>query len=85
MYRIDPFLVPLGAAVWVLRARVEADEAGLVVCNGLGTARVAWDEVRGFTVPGRGPVRLHRLTGRTLLLTTVDRRSLAKVLEAAPQ
>lgn len=72
-------LIPLALLVWVLRARVEADATRLVVCNGLGVHRVAWDDVRGFEVPRRGPVRL--LTdGRPLPLTAVTRRDLPSLL-----
>lgn len=75
-------LIPLGVLVWVLRARVEADATRLVVCNGLGRRRVAWDDVRGFEVPRRGPVRLLRDDARPLPLTAVTRRDLPRLLSA---
>ena len=75
-------LVPVGALVWVLRARVVADHESLEVCNGLGVRRIAWDEVSGFKVPERGPVRLLRHGERPLVLTTVHRRELPRLLAA---
>jgi hypothetical protein len=73
-------LVPVGALVWVLRARVVADAESLEVCNGLAVRRLSWDEVSGFTVPEHGPVRLLRRGGRPLVLTTVNRRELPRLL-----
>jgi len=76
-------VVPVGVLVWVLRARVEADVSRLVVCNGLGERSVAWDEVRGFEVPRRGPVRLLRDGARPLRLTAVTRRDLPRLMEVS--
>jgi hypothetical protein len=76
-------LVPVGALAWVLRARVEADPTQLRVCNGLGVRRVAWDDVRGFQVPPRGPVRLLTDDAPPLRLTAVTRRELPQLLEVS--
>lgn len=73
-------LVPVAALVWVLRARVVADATSLEICNGLGVRRVAWDDVAGFTVPKRGPVKLLRHGGGPLLLTALNRHELPKLL-----
>ena len=53
-------LLPVAAAVWVLRARVVTLPIGVEVCNGLRAHRLAWSDVDGFDVPRRGPVRLLR-------------------------
>jgi len=74
-------LMPVALLVWVLRARVEADPTSLVVCNGLARSTMAWDDVRGFHVPRRGPVRLLLEGQRSLPLTTVTRRDLPRLLE----
>lgn len=75
-------LVPVLASVWALRARVVVADDGLVVCNGLRTRRVAWDDVEGFDVPRHGPVRL--LTdGRRTPLTALPRHELPALLHAA--
>jgi hypothetical protein len=73
-------LVPLAALVWVLRARVVADATSLEVCNGLGVQRLRWDDVAGFQVPERGPVKLLRHSGGPLRLTAVNRRELPRLL-----
>lgn len=78
-------LVPLGCAVWVLRARIVAIPLGVEVCNGLAAHRVAWDDVDGFDVPRRGPVRLLRREGRPLLLTALPRRRLPELLAVGGQ
>ena len=73
-------LVPVAALVWVLRARVVADATTLEVSNGLGVHRLAWDDVAGFQVPGRGPVKLLRHSTGPLRLTAVSRRELPRLL-----
>ena len=78
-------LVPVAALVWVLRARVVAADLGLEVCNGLGVRRLRWQDVAGFDVPKRGPVRLLPETGRPLALTALPRRDLRRLLEVAPK
>jgi hypothetical protein len=77
-------LLPFAALVWVLRARVVADEQSLEVCNGLAVRRIAWADVAGFTVPDRGPVRLLRHGQRPLLLTALNRAELPRLLAASP-
>ena len=77
-------LLPVLAAVWVLRARVVVRERGLEVCNGLRRRVVPWDDVEGFDVPRRGPVRL-RARGRRTPLTAVPRRELRELVRAAEQ
>lgn len=77
-------LLPLAAAVWVLRARVLVDGAQVVICNGLGTTAYAWQDVRGADVPRRGPVRLALTNGRRVLMTALPRRRVRELLAAAP-
>ncbi|MDP9183451.1 MAG: PH domain-containing protein [Actinomycetota bacterium] len=79
-YLVVVLLVPVAALVWVLRARVVADATSLEICNGLGVQRIAWDDVAGFTVPKRGPVKLLRHGNGSLLLTAVNRHELPKLL-----
>jgi hypothetical protein len=73
-------LVPVAALVWVLRARVVADDTALEVCNGLAVRRIAWADVAGFSVPGHGPVRLLRHGDRPLVLTALNRGELPRLL-----
>jgi len=78
-------VVPVGALVFVLRARLVASPAGLEVCNGIAVRRVAWDEVLGFEVPDHGPVRLLRRGGPPIRLLTANRRQLPQVLAVSPR
>ena len=78
-------LVPVAAAVWVLRARVLADDAELEVCNGLGRRTVAWSEVEGLDVPRFAPVRLLLRGGRRLPLTAVQRNEVRRLMALAPR
>ncbi len=75
------FLLPVGATVWVLRARVVAATIGLEVCNGLRVRRFRWQDVAGFDVPHRGPVKLLPEHGRPLRLTALPRHELRRLLE----
>ena len=77
-------LLPVLAAVWVLRAGVRVTPDALVVGNGLSRRRIGWDDVEGFDVPRRGPVRLLHAGRRTLLLA-LPRRELPQLLAAAEQ
>lgn len=76
-------LLPLVAATWTLRARVVAAPVGVEVCNGLRATRLAWSDVEGFTVPGRGPIRLLRRGARPLLMTALHRRDLPVLMSIA--
>jgi hypothetical protein len=79
-YLAPLLLVPVVAAVWVLRARVAATKVGVEVCNGWGVRRFGWDDVAGFEVPPRGPVKV-QLKDRSLRMTALARRDLPKLLE----
>jgi hypothetical protein len=74
--------VPVLLGLWVLRAGVRVEPAGLLVGNGLRRRRVRWDDVEGFDVPRLGPVRLLHAGGRTPLLA-LPRRDLPHLLAAA--
>ena len=73
-------LLPVAAAVWVVRARVVAIPVGVEVCNGLRAHRTAWVDVEGFDVPKRGPVRLLRRDGSPLRMTALPRRDLRRLV-----
>jgi hypothetical protein len=73
-------LVPVVVGVWVVRARVVADDRELEICNGLRVNRVAWADVTGIRVPERGPVELLREGVKPLPLTAVTRRQLPSLL-----
>lgn len=74
--------LPLAALVWTLRARVVADDDGLLVCNGLASHRVRWDQVDAFEAHRRRPVVLRRTDGGTLLLTALPRQDLRRLVAA---
>lgn len=78
-------LVPVGALVWVLRARVLTADVGVEVCNGLAVRRFRWQDIEGFDVPRRGPVVLQPTAGRPMRLTALPRQDLRQLLELASQ
>jgi hypothetical protein len=80
-YLAPLLLVPLVAAVWVLRARVVAGGDGLEVCNGLGVRRLGWSQVDAFDIPKRGPVVLRDTGGGRQRLTALPRHELRRLLE----
>ena len=73
-------VVPLGWAVWLVRARVVAAPVGVEVCNGLLPRRTTWDDVEGFDLPRRGAPVLVRTNGERWRMTAIDRRQLPQVL-----
>ncbi|MCU1601675.1 MAG: hypothetical protein JWO22_2384 [Frankiales bacterium] len=74
-------LLPLGCLIWTLRARVVADDTGLVVCNGLGKQQIRWEQVETIEVHKRRPVTLHRTDGGTTLLTALPRQDVRRLVE----
>ena len=76
---------PLAGRCGVLRARLVPTLEALGTCNGGGVSRTPGEQVAGFQVPVRGPVRLLRKGERPLLLTAATRHTLPKVLEASPR
>jgi hypothetical protein len=82
-YLAPVLLVPAAALLWVLRARVVADRAGLEVSTGLRVRRVSWEQVAGFRVPEHGPVTLLRHGAGPIRLTALNRRELPRVLAVA--
>jgi hypothetical protein len=80
-YLLPLLLVPVVAAVWVLRARVLATPAGFEVCNGLRVRRFSWDDVGTFVIPPRGPVRMKPTSGGSVLLTALPKIELNRFLE----
>ena len=77
-------VLPLLCAVWVLRARVVVTPAALEVCNGLGVRRLPWDQVQGYDVPRRGPVRVLSPGGRTPM-TALPRARLRDLVRASEE
>jgi hypothetical protein len=47
-------LLPIAAAAWVLRVGLDIGDDGLTVRSVLGSRRVAWTELAGIRVAGRG-------------------------------
>jgi hypothetical protein len=80
-YLAPVLVLPLLAAVWVLRARVVAADIGLEVCNGLAVRRYRWQDVAGFDIPKRGPVKLQPTMGKPVPLTALPRRDLRRLIE----
>jgi len=80
-YLAPLLLIPMIAAVWVLRARVVAGRDGVEVCNGLGVRRLGWSQVDAFDVPKRGPVVLRDSDGGRVRLTALPRHELRRLLE----
>jgi hypothetical protein len=80
-YLLPLLLVPVIAALWVLRARVVATPAGFEVCNGLRVRHFSWDDVGTFVIPPRGPVRMKPTSGGSVVLTALPKIELNRFLE----
>ena len=76
------WLVPIAAAVWVLRGGVDVDRDGLPVHALLGSRRLRWDEVAGLRAGRRGELSAVLRDGGAVRLPVVRARHLA-VLAAA--
>ncbi len=77
------FLVPVAAAVWVVRTRTRVDEAGLHVRGLVGTRSMTWPEVATLRLVERGWVHAVPQEGADLELRGVRIRDLGRVGEAS--
>ncbi len=77
------FVVPLLAAIRVLRAGVDVDAGGLTVRALVGARRVRWADVAGLRVGRRGEVALVLTGGGALRLPTVRARHLPLIAAAS--
>jgi Bacterial PH domain len=77
------FVVPVLALLWILRAGVDVDPAGITVRAVLGRRRFAWEEVAGLRADRRGGLWLVLRTNRRLRLPTARARHLPLLAAAS--
>jgi hypothetical protein len=77
------FAVPLLALLWVLRAGVDVDPAGITLRAVLGRRRFAWEDVAGLRADRRGGLWLVLRNGRRLRLPTARARHLPLLATAS--
>ncbi|NMO91197.1 PH domain-containing protein [Actinomycetospora sp. TBRC 11914] len=77
------FLIPLAAAVWVVRSRTRVDAGGVHVRRVLGTRSLAWSDVTTLRLDQRRWVRAVPREGADLELRGVRIRDLGRVGEAS--
>jgi hypothetical protein len=77
------WLLPIAAAVWVLRAGVDVDRAGLTVRALLGSRRLPWTEVAGLRADDRGRLVAVLRSGGAVRLPVLRPRHLALVAAAS--
>jgi hypothetical protein len=71
-------LIPLGAAIWVLRAGVDIGEEGLTVRSLAGQRTVPWQDVAGIRIGRRGELWLVTTRGTELHLPVMRARDLPR-------
>jgi len=69
-------VIPLAAALWVLRVGVDVGDDGLTVRSLAGQRQVPWQEVAGIRVASRGELWLVTTRGTELHLPVVRARDL---------
>jgi PH (Pleckstrin Homology) domain-containing protein len=72
-------LLPLGAAVWVLRVGVDVDDGGITTRGLLGARRVAWDDLAGIRVVRHTRLRLVTRGGGEVRLPVLRARDLPRL------
>jgi Bacterial PH domain len=77
------FVIPLLALLWILRAGVDVDPAGITVRAVLGRRRFAWEDVAGLHADRRGGLWLVLRTGHRLRLPTARARHLPLLAKAS--
>jgi hypothetical protein len=72
-------VIPLAAALWVLRVGVDVGEDGLTVRSLAGQRQVRWQEVAGIRVARRGELWLVTTRGTELHLPVMRARDLPRL------
>ncbi len=72
-------LLPLLAAVWVLRVGVDVDDGGVTTRGVLGQRRVAWDDLAGIRVVRGARLRLVTRSGGEVRLPVLRARDLPRL------
>ncbi len=85
---VKPWLVvllalPVLAGFHVWRSGVDIDADGVTVRAAFGTTTVAWRDVAGIQIRGRGHLRLVRRDGAALRLPTLRVRDIHRLHEAS--
>ena len=70
------YLLPAGAAVWVMRTRTEVDADRIVVRRVLTRTVIPWGAVTSLRLPDKGWLRVVRTGGGEIPLPTVRTRHL---------
>jgi PH (Pleckstrin Homology) domain-containing protein len=72
-------LLPLLAAVWVLRVGVDVDDDAITTRGLLGRRRVAWDDLAGIRVVRNAKLRLVTTGGGEVRLPVLRARDLPRL------
>ncbi|SHG95460.1 PH domain-containing protein [Geodermatophilus nigrescens] len=72
-------LLPLAAAVWVLRVGVDVDDEAITTRGVLGQRRVAWDDLAGIRVVRNARLRLVTRGGGEVRLPVLRARDLPRL------
>jgi hypothetical protein len=73
------FLIPLALAAWVLRVGVDVAADGITVRSLVAQRRVAWTELAGIRVAGRGDLWLVTTAGTEVRLPVLRARDLPRL------
>jgi Bacterial PH domain len=76
-------LVPAVVAAWVLRAGVDVDEEGITARSLLGSRTVAWPELSGIRLGGRGELWLVTTAATEVRLPVLRVRDLPRLAAAS--
>lgn len=77
------WLLPVGAAAWVLRTGVDVDPAGLTVRAVAGSRRIGWDDVAGLAADRQGRLSAVLRAGGAVRLPVVRARHLPLLAAAS--
>ncbi|MGX5654745.1 PH domain-containing protein [Geodermatophilus nigrescens] len=72
-------LLPLAAAVWVLRVGVDVDDEAITTRGVLGQRRVPWDDLAGIRVVRNARLRLVTRGGGEVALPVLRARDLPRL------
>jgi hypothetical protein len=82
-YLTPVLLVPLGIALWAVRAGTDAGPEGVRVRALLGQRRIAWTQISELGADPRGRALARLVDGQVVPLTAVRAKDLPTLMKAA--
>ncbi|HEX6872021.1 MAG TPA: PH domain-containing protein [Micromonosporaceae bacterium] len=82
-YLLPLLVIPLLAAIWSWRAGTDVSRDAVTVRAAVGSRRVPWADITGFSTDAKGHVLAQLGSGSALALTAVPAADLPRIIAAS--